>query len=84
MVSTQGDSYGTLATELNQVAPAGIFRGEARSTKGGLVRESLRGGFRGAEPPGRRRSFQKFCKKSMKSLEFKKNGKKISRFEQFF
>ena len=50
--------------------PAGIFPGEARSTKGVLVRGSPRGGFRGAEPPGRRRSFQKVCKKSMKNYNF--------------
>ena len=50
-------------------APAGIVQGEARTTKGGLAREVAAWGVLGAEPAGRRRSFQKFWKKSMKNLQ---------------
>ena len=66
------------------LTPAGIFRGEARSTKGGLVRGSPRGGFRGGGAPWRWRNFQKICKKINEKLQFLKNFKKISRFFQNF
>ena len=54
--------------------PRKFFRGGgSEDHKGGLVRGSPSGGFRGAEPPGRLRSFQKIWKKSMKKLQFLKN-----------
>ena len=56
--------------------------GEARSTKGGLVRGVAAWGVPGADPAGRRRFFQKICKKSMKNYNFLKIFKKISRFFQ--
>ena len=42
--------------------PAGIFPGQARSTKGVLVRGSARGGFQGAETPDAREVFKKCVK----------------------
>ena len=66
------------------ISARGNFSGggeEARSTKGWLVRGSPRGGFREAEPPGRRRSFQKICKKSNDKLQFlKKFNKQCDNF----
>ena len=53
-----------------------FFLEEARSTKGGLVRGSPRGGS-GGGAPGRRRSFQKICKKINEKLQFLKNFKKM-------
>ena len=52
------------------LAPAGIFRREARSIKGGLVRGSPRGGFRGRSPPDAGEVFKKLCKKAMKNYNF--------------
>ena len=69
------------------LAPAGIFSGvgEARPIKGGLVRGWPRGGFWGAEPPPQTPDFQKFCKKSMKMLQFfKKFSRKFSDFFKSF
>ena len=59
----------------------------ARSTRGGVVRGSPRGGS-GGGTPGRRRTFQKICKKSMKNLQFCKkfvgNFAIFSKFDQIF
>ena len=52
------------------LAPAGIFSGGPRSTKGGLVRGSPRGGFGGRSPPDAREVFKKFVKKAMKNYNF--------------
>ena len=53
------------------LAPAEIFAGgDARSTKGGLVRGSPRGGFRGRSPPDAGEVFKKLCKKAMKNYNF--------------
>ena len=51
--------------------------GEARSTKGGLVRGSPRGGFRGAEPPDAGEVFKKFT-------IFKKFEGNFAIFSKFF
>ena len=47
--------------------PRDFFRGEVRSTKGGLVRGSPRGGFRGGQsPPDAGEVFKKFVKNQWK------------------
>ena len=51
------------------LAPREFCQGEVRSTKEG----GSRVGGSGGGAPGRRRRFQKICKKSMKNLEFFKN-----------
>ena len=49
--------------DLYTLAPAGIFSwGEVRSTKGGLVRGSPRGGLQEAEPPEAGEVFKKVVK----------------------
>ena len=57
----------------SSLAPVGIFRGEARSTKGGLVRGVAAWGFRGAEPPDAWEVFKKFVKNQWKIYNFLKN-----------
>ena len=55
------------------LAPAGIFRWGSEVHQGRACKGSPRGGFRGAEPPGRQRSFQKICKKINEKLQFLKD-----------
>ena len=52
-----------------------FFEREARSTNGGLVRGVGAWGASGGGAPGRRRCFQKICKKTMKNLQFFENFK---------
>ena len=66
------------------ISAAGIFSGGARSTKEGLARGAVWGGGPEAELPGRRRSFQKICKKSMKMYNILKILKEIWGYFQFF
>ena len=51
-----------------QERPRDFIGGEVRSTRGGLVRGVAAWGVPGGGAPGRRRNFQKICKKSMKNL----------------
>ena len=67
------------------LAPAGIYfgGGEARSTKGGLVGGSRRGGTGGGAPRTPEK-FSKNSKKSIKIYNFSKSFNKISLFFKRF
>ena len=65
--------------------PGDFFGGGVRSTRGGLVRGDAVWGVPGAGAHGRRRSFQKVCKKSMKNLAiFLKFPRKFRDFFKIF
>ena len=62
-----------------------FFRGGSEVHHGRASKGVAAWGVPGAEPPGRRRSFQKICKKSMKNLQFfKKFSRKFRDFFKFF
>ena len=67
-----------------QERPRDFFRGEVRSTRGGLVRGSPRGGFRGAEPPDAGEVFKKFVKINEKFSNFFKFPIKFRDFFKIF
>ena len=70
---------------INTLAPAGIFFGGSEVHQGRDCKGGRRVGGSGGGAPGRRRSFQKIWKKSLKNLQFLKNSQEnFANFSIFF